>query len=199
MQVQRNGVLASKYGIVFPKPIVQQQSAKQGCCFPEVSHLVRQARHSPIKQLWFSGFCVWHRLLTRELREGSKGYMEAGVIRERCVEGRDWLRTRMSGVCAREARLAQPPLSPINMHRGPAVTLGPSHVSNHTLLSSTSDCGLIPQTHPLQFPSAPPSKGLKREIPASLDISHPGQMPEDGPPSWRVRPGKTHTPAPAPV
>lgn len=47
----RNGVLASKYGIVIPKPVVEQQSAKQGCCLPEVSHLVKEARHSPIKQL----------------------------------------------------------------------------------------------------------------------------------------------------
>lgn len=51
MHTQRNGVLASKYGLVIPKPIVEQQSAKQGCCLPEVSHLVREARHSPIKQL----------------------------------------------------------------------------------------------------------------------------------------------------
>lgn len=44
----------------------------------------------------------------------------------------------MSGVGACEARLAQPPLSP-TMHRAPAMTLGPSHVSGHALVSPISD------------------------------------------------------------
>lgn len=168
-------MLASKYGIVIPKPIGEQQSAKQGCCLPEVSHLVREARHSSIKQLQ----TIVCRLLcvaltvTRELRDGSKGYMEARVIRERCVEGRDRLRTRMSGVYACEARLAQPPLSPTNMHGVPAMTLSPSHISNHTLVSPTGDCALNSTDSPSSFSLGPflqrPDKGnsgLSGHIPA---------------------------------
>ena len=39
------GVLAPKYGLIIPKPEVEQQTTKQGQCLPEVSHLVRKPRH----------------------------------------------------------------------------------------------------------------------------------------------------------
>lgn len=74
-KLRENEVLTSKYGIVIPKPMVEQQSAKfllwsegQGICRPNN----------------YIGVCV-----TGEPREGSKQKIEAGIIRERCVEERD--------------------------------------------------------------------------------------------------------------
>lgn len=65
-----NGVLALKYGIVIPKPTVEQQRRKQGHCLPEVSHLVREPSRRNRYRMQAS-CVVWST--TKELWEGGKG------------------------------------------------------------------------------------------------------------------------------